>query len=193
MFRQVHRATGERRHSGQRAVDMVGHVQPRGEQNTRGSYDGHGHGRVQEMHGCRLTRGPFIYVSKKNKVGDLGFEDDACTRYIRFVLSQPLWTITPTHALAVALSRFFFEPSEHMGGAIKRFLVALLEDVPIAVYPFLLLTVVCLVGGLGLCGVRLSPIPGSPGDPGAHHHGTPSHHKVTTTPALSILHKEALL
>lgn len=97
----------------------------------------------------------LVYVSRKK---GLGLEDDACTRYRRFMLSQPLWAVTPTHALAVTLSRFFFEPSEHVGGAIKRFVVALLDDVPVALYPLLLFSVLCLVGGLAFvaCGYRLS-------------------------------------
>ncbi|TNN69104.1 Chloride channel CLIC-like protein 1 [Liparis tanakae] len=80
-------------------------------------------------------------------------QGDACEKYYKVLLVNPILLVPPSKALAVTITTFITEPLKHIGQGISEFLVALLKDLPITLQIPVLLTivlavVVCMYGGV---------------------------------------------
>ncbi|ELU06457.1 hypothetical protein CAPTEDRAFT_228306 [Capitella teleta] len=70
---------------------------------------------------------------------------DECYEFQRNLLVDPMWDVPPTKAVAVTLTRFLMEPLEHIALGFKRFIVAMVTDVPVMLYfPLLLFSMFLL-------------------------------------------------
>ena len=61
------------------------------------------------------------------------------------IMAQVSCMCVLSQALAVTVTKFAVEPLEHIGVAVRKFILAMLYDVPYTLYPFLLVFAMLLV------------------------------------------------
>ncbi len=63
-------------------------------------------------------------------------------QYHEKLLIHPLFRVPPTKAIAVTFVRFWLDPLKEVGSGVGDFIEALLEDLPLTLYPVAILFVV---------------------------------------------------
>ncbi|RUS69144.1 hypothetical protein EGW08_023093 [Elysia chlorotica] len=82
----------------------------------------------------------FTYVTSH-----ISFEDDDCKKYMEAILVNPLVTVNPLQAVAVAVVKTVVTPMEMIGQGIRNFLIGLLKGLPLQIQTFVLICLFCLL------------------------------------------------
>lgn len=89
-------------------------------------------------------------------------KEDECVKYHQQLMTDPIWEVAPTKAIMATITRLILEPVEHVGEAISKFIKATLHNLPIYLWPVVLVLIsvvfVMTVVVLKLFGSMIAPV-----------------------------------
>ena len=68
-------------------------------------------------------------------------KEDECVKYHQQLMTDPIWEVAPTKAIVATITRLILEPAEHVGEAISKFIRASLHNLPVYLWPVVLILI----------------------------------------------------